>query len=123
MTLLYSEWVFMKSSMKNKDQIQALNLLANEFELEIEASFEKLLKFIEAEVDHLLVNNFEKLLWICYRVDVPENVIMQLLDDVTVPEPANAIATKLLERQIQKIETKRKYNQTPDDNVDEDLKW
>ena len=123
MTLLYSDWVYMKNLMENSDRQQAVNLLAHEFELETNASYEKLLKYIEAEVDHLLVNNFEKLLWICYRVDVPETDIMDLLDDLNNTEPSKTIAYKLLDRQLEKIETRKKFKQELDDNVDEDLKW
>ena len=113
----------MKHSMENNDQLEAANLLAHEFELEVDTSYEKLLQYIKAEVDHLLANNFEKLLWICYRVDVSEKMIMAILEDLTITKPANTIAIKLLERQIQKIETRRSFSKPIDEDVDEDLKW
>ena len=120
----------MSNSMEHNDQLNAAIELISEFELEKqtlpsnqEDAIQKLLTNLTAEVDHLLANNVERLFWVCYRVDVPEHIILDIINNSEISNPAEEIATRLLQRQLQKVETKRKFSKPVDDEVDEDLKW
>ena len=120
----------MSNSMEHNDQLTAALELFDEFELEStnlpssqEDAFFKMLNYLTEEVNHLLSNNVERLFWVCYRVDVPENTILEIISNTEISNPAEEIASRLLKRQMEKVETKRKFSKPVDEDVEDDLKW
>ena len=78
---------------------------------------EKLSDIIAFLMDH----NFEKLLWILYRIDVDEQKAKALLSK-HLPEDAPAIlADLIIQRQLKKEEFRRQYSSKPQTPGDEDL--
>lgn len=88
-------------------------------ELEVEfnelenISEEELLKGITKRVLYLLESNPELLFSYLYRLDVLEHKIQFALNQQTIIPPHQALAQLILDRQKQRIETKRKYKQEP----------
>jgi hypothetical protein len=85
-------------------------ILTNNFKIEL-AAF----------VNHLINTDFEKLVFLLYRIDVRETTIKQLL---TLPSNSNAgelIADAIIARQEEKIATRKQYKQTI--NIAEEDKW
>ena len=72
-------------------------------------------------VNHLINTDFEKLVFLLYRIDVRETVIKQLL---TLPSSSNAgelIADAIIARQGEKIVTRKQFIQPT--NIAEEDKW
>lgn len=71
----------------------------------------------------LIDHNFEKLLWILYKIDIDEEKAKTLLSK-HIPEEAPAILAELiLQRQLKKEEFKKHFEQSATfDSVDDDLK-
>jgi rRNA-processing protein FCF1 len=77
---------------------------------------------LAAFVNHLINTDFEKLVFLLYRIDVRESVIKQLL---ALPPNSNAgelIADAIIARQAEKIESRKQFKQ-PDDIIAEEDKW
>jgi hypothetical protein len=58
----------------------------------------------------MLNRDFERLLQICYRVDLGENKLKQILHESEPELMAFDLAKALVERQMLKIEIKRRYS-------------
>ncbi|GHB44702.1 hypothetical protein [Mongoliitalea lutea] len=98
--------------MDKKDLEQAVVLISKDFHLELGEfmSYEELLSKLTKEVTFLLNKDFEKLLQICYRVDLGELTLNRLLHETDPEHMSEEIAKSLINRQLQKIELRRKYS-------------
>lgn len=82
-------------------------------------SQESLLLNIEKRISILLDTNIELLLSHLYRLDIPESDIdLALQSDKPIP----TLAKTILNRQIERIQSKKKYNTTLDPEF-QDLAW
>jgi hypothetical protein len=83
-------------------------------------------EFFDLLADHvafMIERNLEELLSLMYRMDINEAMVHRALSPGN-PEPANvAIAKLVVERQRQRVETKRQYKQEPLDDLDDELKF
>ena len=68
-----------------------------------------LLEFFTRRVEEMIRTDLDLLLSSLYRLDVDEHKIHQALRSTTVP-PAEGIAALIIERQKEKIETRKKYS-------------
>ncbi len=71
----------------------------------MQALQEKLIVFI----NDLIQNNFQRLVAILYKVDVDENKLKRILKEDTGKDAADIIARLIIEREIQKIETRKQF--------------
>ena len=71
-----------------------------------ELSLEALKSLLTKQVSYLLERNFERLLQAMYRIDVPEQ---RFRASLTSDDPAGQIAELVLQRELQKVETRRWY--------------
>lgn len=74
-----------------------------------------------AYINYLINNDFEKLVFLLYRIDVSEPIIKQLLIHDASTNAAELIAQAIINRQLEKIETRKKFT-TNSDNCTEE-KW
>lgn len=105
------------------DQVE--NILQNDLiklseeNLSTENSFElfkqKFILYISELIDH----DFEKLIFILYKVDVDENKLKSLL--ASNADAASVIADLIIERQVQKISSRESFKMK--DEFDEEEKW
>ncbi len=72
-------------------------------------------------INWLIVNDFEKLVFILYRIDVSEAKIKTLLNKNNTNFAATVIADAILERLEEKKASRKKYKQDP--SVSEEEKW
>ncbi|WP_373522435.1 hypothetical protein [Aquiflexum sp.] len=89
-------------------------LLEKTFDLKIpeRLSTEDELVALMIPIIHQMLNrNFEKLLQICYRVDLGENKLQQILHESDPEMMAFDLAKALVERQMLKIKIKRRYSE------------
>jgi hypothetical protein len=73
-------------------------------------SEEKALEILTDAISQLLDRNFERLLQICYRIDLSENKLKLILHQSEPDHIAADLAKALWERQKQKVEIRRKYS-------------
>jgi len=74
-----------------------------------------------AYINHLVDTDFEKLIYLLYRIDVSESKIKNLLESKANINAGELIAHAIIERQMEKIDTRRKYKQEQD--INEEDKW
>lgn len=73
-------------------------------------SFEQMRQLLIERVDELFRYDFEKLKWILYRIDVNEHKLSFILKQNTDKEVAEIIADAIIQRQIEKINTRKQYS-------------
>ena len=74
-------------------------------------SEENAIEILAKAVSQLMDQNFERLLQICYRIDLAENKLKQILHESDPDRVAPDLAKALWERQKQKVEIRRKYTE------------
>lgn len=104
--------------MSNKDIYRETGIkLKSDLEVELDEleniSESELLDAITQRVLHLLETNPELLFSYLYRLDVLEPKIQFALNQQTAVPPHQALAQLILDRQKERIITKRKYKQEP----------
>ena len=67
---------------------------------------EKLKKWLTQEIMILMERDFQKLLQILYRIDVNEQKAKKAF---SATNPASALAELIIERELQKVESRKKY--------------
>lgn len=94
--------------MVEKELIQIINKQIDTDFVEgilMQALQEKLIVFI----NDLIQNNFQRLVAILYKVDVDENKLKRILKEDAGKDAADIIARLIIEREIQKIETRKQF--------------
>lgn len=99
----------------NQEQIlhAAYQLAQKQFDLpELKETFDegKAIRFLTLAVRDLLDKDLEKLLNICYRIDLSENTLKQILHQSEPDSVASDLAKALWERQKQKAEIWKRYS-------------
>jgi dephospho-CoA kinase len=77
--------------------------------LDTQSGFDRMRAILIHEVDYLIGHEQEKLMWILYRIDVPEQKLRQAIAEST-ENAAEVIADMIIQRQIEKAETRAKYS-------------
>ncbi len=93
------------------DDLKALSrIIGNDFELENELSAEQLREKMIHVFSWLLDNDISKMMNILYRTDVDEERLKSLLISSSQLPSAEVIADEYIRRQMQKVETRKKYS-------------
>jgi hypothetical protein len=107
--------------MENTELIRLLNKeLAIDFAGN--ASYAEIHAQLSAYINHLVKNDFEKLVSYLYRIDVNEQKLKTLLNQFPDEDAGNIIASLIIERQEQKLKTRELFSQQAAD-VDDEEKW
>lgn len=75
-----------------------------------------------AQVNHLIQADFNRLISSLYRLDVSETKIKNLLQQNPGADAAVIITDLIIERQLQKIKSRRQFSRR-DDNINEEDRW
>jgi len=104
-------------------QNELIRILNTELNTELPQiiSEENLLQKLSEFINHLIQTNFQKLVLILYRVDVSENKLKQLLQTETGEDAATIIARLIIEREIQKINSRNLFSHKND--ICDEEKW
>lgn len=106
----------------NENQSILVSELSNKLEIDLpeKRSMEELKLFLSNYINHLISNNPDKLVSILSRVDVSEKMLKANLQ--SKEENASGImAQMIIERQMEKIQTRERYRSN--DDISEDEKW
>ena len=64
---------------------------------------------LTAFINELILNDFQRLISILYKVDVDENKLKRILKENAGTDAGQIIANLIIEREIQKIETRKQF--------------
>jgi hypothetical protein len=87
------------------------------------STFEEFRKFIIGKINDWINNDFEHLLYLLYRIDVHEDKVRRLMKEHKGENAAEIIADLIIDRQKQKIETRKLFQFKNPDDISEDELW
>jgi hypothetical protein len=73
-------------------------------------TFEEIHRILTERIHELLEKNVEKLIFILYRIDVGQKKTDEIFNNPSKEEIASLLATAVIERQLEKVKTRRKYS-------------
>lgn len=82
---------------------------------------EALLCELEAHINWMIQHRFEALVQVLYRMDVDERKLRLMLQEGGHTDAARIIADLMVERQLQKLRTRRLFRR--DNDIPEEDKW
>ena len=91
-------------------------------ELAPQLSFEELRAQLQAVISKMIVTDFQQLVNVLYRIDVNERKLKYFLQENVGEDAAGIIAGLIIERQLEKIKSRRQFSQQQDNMGDEE-KW
>lgn len=74
-------------------------------------SEEKAIAMLAKAISQLMDRSLERLLQICYRIDLSESKLKQILQESAPDQVATDLARALWERQKLKVEIRRRYSE------------
>lgn len=92
-----------------------------EISLPATTSLDELKQKLSVHINDLINHDFQKLVSHLYRIDVNENKMRRLLEEKEGENAAGLIADLIIERQLQKIESRK--NSSKDDSIPDEEKW
>ncbi len=106
------------------EHAELMRLLQNELAIDLadKKSDADIHRQLAAYINDLIENDFEKLITYLYRIDVNEQKLKNLLLQNPQEDAGNIIARLIIERQQQKIKSRKLFSQR-DVEADEDEKW
>jgi len=109
--------------MENEEKIQEYTLQLLEEKSIAFSSFEAFRKFIIDKINNWILNDYEHLLYLLYRIDVHEDKVRTLMQQHKGENAAEIIADLIIDRQRQKIETRKMFHMEKPIDVDESELW
>lgn len=85
-------------------------------------SYEEMVNLLTGHVNHLIDKNFQGLLHLLYRIDIPENKLRDHLSNDDTGNSGRIIAEMMIERINQKMESRKKFAQ-PNNDIPDMEKW
>lgn len=73
-------------------------------------SIEEIHRVLTERIHELLEKNLEKLISILYRIDVGQKKTDEIFNNPSKEEIASLLATAVIDRQLEKVKTRRKYS-------------
>ena len=113
----------------------ASEIIADDFNIEFDLSdgrenaeelYKKLRQKLIDAICRYIDSDFEKLLWILYRIDVSEETIKTTLADNPPGKAPEIIADLVLKRELQKIKTRLEYKRKKQSRLgdtDDEERW
>lgn len=101
-------------------QKSVVQLLVSPSEVEAFDNLSELRNWLIENIEWLLDNDFERMLSILYRIDVSEIKVRRLIEQNEGEDAAGIIADLIIERQAQKIESRKKYSQPKENKYFDD---
>lgn len=86
-------------------------------------SFAEFRKFIIEKINNWINNDFEHLLYLLYRIDVHEDKVRKLMQEHKGENAAEIITDLIIDRQKQKIETRKLFKFKKPADISEDELW
>ena len=88
----------------------------------LQADETNFVEFLTARINFLILNDFNKLIYILYRADINENKLNKLLAENKKEDAGKIIAALFIQRHLEKIKSRRESN-TNARNDSEEERW
>lgn len=99
---------------------ELISFINDTFLLQVQnKSYAEIKMLLSYKINDWIKHDFEKLIFVLYRIDVSEKKIMHLLQENQSENAADILAELIIERQLQKIAS-RKENTPPKRPSDEE---
>ena len=105
------------------EQEEAIRSAARHLDIVLVNDHEEWMKQLIISINQLLVHDFNKLIAILYRLDVSEPKLRQRLAGEQSSDAAAVIAELVVERQVQKIKSRRESRRDDINTISEDDRW
>ena len=92
---------------------------ASEIELHQDKNF---FNELSAQLNKMINENFEQLIALLYRIDVSENKLKNILAAEKSALSGDILAQLIIERQLEKLEARKKYKKDAGENNEEE-RW
>jgi len=108
--------------MLHQTYLAAQKLLATEFDVSFISNPREFQKHLTEKINHLIQNDFTKLINILYRIDVDETKLKETLKTQPHENAGDIISELIIERLVQKIKFREEFTKDagPNDNTE---KW
>nr|WP_294905462.1 hypothetical protein [uncultured Lacibacter sp.] len=105
----------------NNNDADIIPLLNKELSLELpeKLAMNELEQKLTDHINHLINTDFEKLIYYLYRIDVNESGMKQLLQQQQGENAAQLIARLIIDRQLQKLQTRQQFRQSNTESDEE----
>ncbi len=102
----------MQSDNEYSEPREVYSIISSNFDLAAGnvLSFEEIHRVLTERIHELLEKNVEKLIFILYRIDVGQKRTDEIFNNPSKEEIASLLATAVIERQLEKVKTRRKYS-------------
>ena len=94
--------------MENSELIEVISKQTG-VELPAGISTEQLKQKLIIFIDHLIQHDFQKLVFLLYKIDVDEDKLKRILRENAGKDTAEIIASLIIERELQKIITRKNH--------------
>lgn len=86
-------------------------------------SYEQLEEILGRRLEYLISNDFQQFIFLLYRIDVAEKKVKLILEEAaaTGADPYRPIASLIIERQLQKIQSREAFRK--DDLPNDEERW
>lgn len=84
-------------------------------------TYEQLEELLAQRLEELISHNFQQFVLLLYKIDVAENKVREVLESDITPDAYRKIAALLIQRQQQKIISRKEFTKPGDDDGEE--KW
>jgi hypothetical protein len=103
---------------------ELISIINKELAIELpeKISLDDLKKDLAIFINQLIQRDFHSLVALLYRIDISEAKLKQLLDEQMNENAGDIIADMIIERELQKIKSRREFNQR-DNSISEEEKW
>jgi aspartate oxidase len=108
--------------LQSEDQISIPEKIISVSNSVQETSKEKIREQLIALINELINKDFFSLLQLLYRIDVDEKKIRSYLKQNTNEDSASVLADLIIERQLQKVESRKHFRKENNQESDEE-KW
>ena len=102
---------------------EAMQLAATDLGLILHNDMQEWMEQLIQGVNAMLVNDFNRLIAILYRLDVSDRKLRERLAGSPKTDAARLIAEMMVERQARKIKSRRETRRDDISSIDEDERW
>ena len=89
---------------------------------DLQATEKNFVEFLTERINFLILNDFNKLIYILYRADINEAKLNKLLAENKKEDAGKIIAALFIQRQLEKIKSREEHKFNNDSISDED-RW
>lgn len=106
---------------EKESQIEVQQQVSLALDIRPDAAWEEWIQTVAARINRLIETDFPGLVQLLYRLDVSESRIRKMLAGKTGKDAGSVIAELVVERQLEKIRTRRQFRSSND--IPDDEKW